>query len=262
MAATALAPLPAYREWRAGPALQRYVQCVWSGGAAPPGAEPVLPDGCMDVIWNGVRLFVAGPDTGPVDERHGGSFAIGVRFRPGAGPLVLGVPAFTLRDARVELAALWPTARSVADVLAHQASVVAAAAVLEAAVAARLDRDQRPDPAVELAARRWAEEPASIPVGLLAREAGVTERQLHRRFLDAVGYGPKRLQRVLRFQAFLRRSTEAGCGLAELAVGCGYADQAHLSRETAALAGRTPAQLVAARTPCVRFVQDGPPTAE
>ena len=33
--------------------------------------------------------------------------------------------------------------------------------------------------------------------------SGVSERQLRRRFVDAVGYGPKTLARVLRFQRFL-----------------------------------------------------------
>ena len=201
----------------------------------------------MDVIWNGVRLFVAGPDTGPVEDPHGGPFAVGVRFRPGVGPLFLGVPAATLRDARVGLGELWPTACHVEDELAQQGSAVAAAGVLEAALRSRLGGCLRPDPVVELAARRWSEAPASLAVGVLAQEAGLTERQLHRRFLHAVGYGPKRLQRILRFQAFLRRSGAAPAGLAELAACCGYADQAHLSRETAVLARRTPAQLVAAR---------------
>ena len=36
-----------------------------------------------------------------------------------------------------------------------------------------------------------------------AVEVGVSERQLRRRFVDAVGYGPKTLARVLRFQRFL-----------------------------------------------------------
>ena len=37
-------------------------------------------------------------------------------------------------------------------------------------------------------------------VAALGAELGVSERQLRRRFLDAVGYGPKTLARVLRFQ--------------------------------------------------------------
>ena len=43
----------------------------------------------------------------------------------------------------------------------------------------------------------------------LALALGVSERQLRRRFLDAVGYGPKTLARVLRFQRFLELGVAA-----------------------------------------------------
>jgi transcriptional regulator GlxA family with amidase domain len=86
----------------------------------------------------------------------------------------------------------------------------------------------------------------------------VSERQLRRRFLDAVGYGPKTLARVLRFQHFLQLGSGPG-DLARLAFAAGYADQAHLTRECRRLAGRTPAELLAAGTPPagerVRIVQ-------
>jgi hypothetical protein len=55
--------------------------------------EPVLPDGCMDIIWDGDRLFVAGPDTGPNQTGADGPFAVGVRFSPGSG---LGFSAYLL----------------------------------------------------------------------------------------------------------------------------------------------------------------------
>lgn len=248
-------PAPRYREWAPSPALRRAVKCVWSSG--PPGvdAEPVLPDGCMDVIWNGVRLFVAGPDTGPVEDVHEGSFAVGVRMRPGAGHL-LGCPAVTLRDARVDVLDLWPAALGVVESLADAGSIAVAALRLEAAVAARLSPEPAPDPVVERAAARWARDPATLPVASLAAATGLTDRQVHRRFVTAVGYGPKRLHRILRFQTFLARSGTGRIGLAELAAACGYSDQAHLSRETAVLAHRSPSQLAAARSSDVRFVQD------
>lgn len=246
---------PSYREWAPSPALRRVVKCVWSGSASGPGTEPVLPDGCMDVIWNGVRLFVAGPDTVPVEGDHGGLFAVGVRMRPGAGHL-LGVPAVTLRDTRVDMVAIWPTALSIVESLAATGSVALAAGLLEDAVAARLSAGSAPDPVVAHAAGRWAQDPAAMPLASLSAASGLTERQLRRRFLTAVGYGPKRLHRILRFQTFLARCGAGRFGLAELATSCGYSDQAHLSRETAALAHRSPAQLAAARASNVRFVQD------
>jgi AraC-like DNA-binding protein len=77
-------------------------------------------------------------------------------------------------------------------------------------------------------------------------------RQLRRRCHAVVGYGPKTLQRVLRFRRFVSR-IDAGPGgpgaldLAALAAHAGYADQAHLTRECRQLAGLTPTALVRAR---------------
>lgn len=244
----AFVELPAtYLEWPARQALDRYVSCTWQGGVAGDGLEPVLPDGCMDVIWNGVRLFVAGPDTGPVADEHGGAFAVGLRFWPGMAPLFLDCPADEVRDARVDLDFFWPDAPALADRLSGAESLRGAARMLEDAAAFRVATARAPDAVVEHAARTWAADPSAVRVTSLARECGLGERQLQRRFVASVGYGPKFLHRVLRFQCFLRQSGGPSLGLSELAYRCGYADQAHLNRETAALAGRTPAELQTAR---------------
>src|SRR5258708_7179898 len=99
-----------YREWGVPTRLVRYLACSWTGGLDPAArsAEPVLPDGCMDIIWDGARLFVAGPDTAPNWPATRGPFAVGVRFRPGMGPLFLGVPAPSLRDQRIDVELLGP----------------------------------------------------------------------------------------------------------------------------------------------------------
>ncbi len=75
----------------------------------------------------------------------------------------------------------------------------------------------------------------------LARLAGISERQLRRRLVAAIGYGPKMFERVTRFQHFRRlASLTPGRGLASLAADAGYADQAHLSRECMKLSGNPP----------------------
>ncbi|WP_374230798.1 DUF6597 domain-containing transcriptional factor [Streptomyces sp. UNOC14_S4] len=90
---------------------------VWTRGAVSPGADGagpvVLPDGCMDLLWTGGRLLVAGPDTRAYRPGPGaqGPWA-GVRFPPGTAPALLGVPAHELRDQRVDLADLWPGAET------------------------------------------------------------------------------------------------------------------------------------------------------
>jgi AraC-like DNA-binding protein len=94
-----------------------------------------------------------------------------------------------------------------------------------------------PDPLVRAAA-----------MGVARHELGIGDRQLRRRFADAVGYGPKTLERILRFQRFLRLARGDGASrpdLARLALEAGYADQAHLTRECSRLAGLPPAALLA-----------------
>ena len=73
----------------------------------------------------------------------------------------------------------------------------------------------------------------------------VSERQLERRFAERVGYGPKTFQRIARFQRAVGQLEREGSELARVAaVSAGYADQAHLTRESRRLAGLSPRELV------------------
>jgi AraC-like DNA-binding protein len=202
-----------------------------------PAGTPIMPDGCLDLLWDGNRLFVAGPDTAARWHRSpAGTTYVALRFSGGLGPSLLGVPADELRDRTPNLEELW-SARQ-ARVLAEQVEADPAA-VLEAWVvksAARCDQDP-------LGPRVLAMAKAGTPMALMAERLGLSPRQLHRRCLPAFGYGPRRLARVMRFQRALE---EIRCGvpLAQVAAACGYADQAHLSREVRVLAGTTPTGLL------------------
>ena len=79
----------------------------------------------------------------------------------------------------------------------------------------------------------------SAGVSRLAGTIGLSERQLHRRCLDAFGYGPKMLDRVLWMNVALDHA-RAGLTLADVAVLTGYADQAHFTRDVKALTGLPP----------------------
>ncbi|MFC9745528.1 helix-turn-helix domain-containing protein [Streptomyces niveus] len=200
---------------------------------------PVLPDGCMDLLWIGGRLSVAGPDTHaftPSRSGPGGGFtdAVGVRFAPGIAPALLGVPAHELRDRRVDLTDLWPGPAG-RDIAERVAAATDPAAALEAAALRRFALAGPPDPLLRAVV---AGLDAGRPVAAVAESVGLGTRRLHRRSLDAFGYGPKTLARVLRLQRALAL-VRASVPYAETAVVAGYADQAHLARETRELAGLT-----------------------
>ena len=78
---------------------------------------------------------------------------------------------------------------------------------------------------------------AAIVRGLID-EFGWSERTLRRRCRSAFGYGPKTLERILRFQSFLRLLSSGRAPLSVLAIEAGYADQAHLTREVRRLSGK------------------------
>lgn len=192
-----------------------------------------MPDGCLDLIVGGGRVFVAGPDTRAWWPGASGRNALhGIRFRPGHAPLVLGVAADELLDQRVELNELWGRAgrRAAERLLADPRG-------LSGLVAARLE-NARPDPEIALLVRRLE---LGVPrVADATAGLGLSERALRRRFTVAVGYGPATYLRVARLHRAIALAPHAG-GLAALAAAAGYADQAHLSRECRALTGTTAA---------------------
>ena len=220
---------------------------LWTRTAEPGETVRVLPDGCMDLLWWGGALTIAGPDThGHVVTGDRAVEVTGLRFGPGLGPRVFGVPAHELRDQRVPLAAVWPE-RAVRELTERAAAEEAAVGrspergrVLEGAAAWRLRDAGEQDGALGAVVRRLRE---GHGVAETAEAVGYSERQLHRRCLAAFGYGPKTLARVLRMRRALRLA-EDGRPLSGVAADAGYADQAHLAREIRALAGAPVSELV------------------
>jgi len=237
---------PGYREFAPGVAWREEIHCLWVSVITPgTSLTRVLPDACTDLIWqSGAGAFVAGPDTRPApDTRPPGTVLVGARFRPGAGGAALGVPLSELLDQRVDAADLpavpgrrLPGSLAPAEALRRMARI-----------AAELVTERPPDrlvlDAVHLLGRPGAR------ADLVAARLGIGERQLRRRCQAAVGYGPRMLTRVLRFRRFLSRIEAAGADadLAGLAAETGYADQAHLTRESTRLAGLPPAALARSR---------------
>ncbi len=233
-----------YREWLPPAGLRGALTCFWVS-VVPPDAAPsvtaVMPDGCVDLIWqNGHGAFVAGPDTGPCPVTDPpGTVYVGARFRPGAGGPALGVPLARLRDQRVDLADLLPAlAGRLPAGLPPQIALLTTIRL-----AAELVTAGPPDPLVVQATSLLARGRSNVAE--LGRELAVSERQLRRRFDDAVGYGPKMMHRVLRFRQVVHQLSAGrrAVDLASLAAQAGYADQAHLTRETTQLAGLPPAAL-------------------
>jgi AraC-like DNA-binding protein len=217
-----------YRELAPPAWAREAIACFWvrRGDGRP---VRVIPDGSTDIVWReGVGTTVAGPDTGAwISKTAPGALVVGARFRAGAGQ-ALGVPLEELRDVRVPLDDLGLDLRGDLDQAAAPGAV--------ARLALRLAAATPPDPAVQAAARLLGDPGRRVEE--IASSLGFSDRQLRRRFLATVGYGPKTLQRILRMRRFL--DSAGADDLARGALAAGYSDQAHLTREVRALTGLTP----------------------
>lgn len=247
--ASGVAVVQSYVERLPPAALSDVVASTWV--QAVDGAPLVhrdLPSGTVELRCRvGGLPELVGPLTrARVEILEPGTTVVGVRLRPGAAAGVLSWPLSEIADEVVGVDQVWPAvARRLTDEVATASTGGVAADRLLALVGA--SRASTPgDPLVEVAVRRlrWR----TGDVGTIARELHVSERQLRRRMLAAVGVAPKTLHRTLRFQRFLALAqylmangrAPAGTGLAGLAADSGYADQAHLTRECTRLTGLTP----------------------
>jgi len=106
----------------------------------------------------------------------------------------------------------------------------------------RAQENGHSDPSVDGGVRELLRADGCVRVEELARAAGLSRRQLERRFRERVGIGPKLLSRILRFQKVLR-AFAAGGNWAAAAVDCGYYDQSHLIRDFRQFAGECPSAI-------------------
>jgi AraC-like DNA-binding protein len=211
---------------------------LWQRTVGPaPELTRILPDGCLDLVWDGRRLFVAGPDsTARQHQSRAGVSYVALRFSGGTGPALLGMPADEVRDQTPDIEGLWPSAdaRLLAERVAEDPVATLEAWVVERSASREVD---------PLGPRVLRMATAGTAVAVIAERLGLSARHLHRRCLPIFGYGPLRLARVLRLRRAVDESL-TGLPLAQVATGCGYADQAHLSRDMRALAGTTPTGLL------------------
>ena len=206
-------------------------RCLWRSAVNAP--KRIVPDGCLDLVAGDKEVFIAGPDTGAWSSvTRPGAVLSGLRFVPGLAPAVLGVAADELRDQRVPLSELWGRE---GEWVTEQ--VLDGRLSLGAVVAGRMADVTLPDPAVRALIRQLEAGPSRVAPA--AGHLAIGERQLRRRFVQAVGYGPATYLRVTRFQRAIALAPRAP-GLAALAAVAGYADQAHLSRDCRDLTGLTP----------------------
>jgi AraC-like DNA-binding protein len=243
------------------PPLAAYVDCFWvaRGLDGDHAWERVLPTGAMQLVVNlrDDSVVVSDPQA-PSRTRLAGAVlngvytrplslsaasreaTVGVSFAPGGAAPFLDRPAAELRNQTVSLETVWGHAgRSLRARLLDAPTPRAKFHVLGAALRTQLTASEASsfvDEAVEVI-RSHA---GNVSVAGLVEHTGYSHRHVVDRFRNRIGLSPKRFCRVVRFQALLSRVQDAPVDWAQLALKCGYYDQAHLIRDFRAFAAMTP----------------------
>lgn len=253
-----------YREIQPIPPLARFVECFWTlendASAAATQPERLLPDGCVELILNFGERFrehkddgrqerqprhlVVGQMTRPVLIAPTGSVRLlGIRFHPGGTFPFFQIPMQELTNRVIDFAALSSQfQRALVRSVEDAPTLLLKVAAVEKLLAERV-RHCNHDSWLAGLATKIVQSGGQVSVDQLATDAGISSRQLERRFLQEVGIGPKLLCRILRFQQIFRAVDRNDEGWAAIAADCGYYDQAHLIRDFREFARQTPAKL-------------------
>ncbi len=245
--------------------------CLYEGEAPLSTKERCLPTSSMAVVINlGNDTFrVAGPEHADQFQRfHGGVLngafsqysvidpstlvtTMSICFKPGGARLFLPMPASELTNQVVDLFTLWGTAafdlREQLQAAQTRAEMVR---LLEQFLLVHVAWERTSHPVVPFALALFQDGKGRRSISEVTAQLGVSPKRFIHLFEETVGLTPKVFCRLLRFQEALSL-IEGGQRIAwaDLALDCGYFDQAHFLHDFQAFSGLTPQVYLARRSP-------------
>jgi AraC-like DNA-binding protein len=246
------------------PPLSQYVAMLWhcEGYAVPHAFERVLPSGTAQMLitltdeplrvydnrntgrhecYRGPLVCGARSEFAVIDAASQRSI-MGVLFNAGGAFPLLRFPIGELHNRCALLDAAWgKLAGELHDQLLQARSAKARFQILEGTLLQRLYKAPQQPAAVKYALAAFHRGPHGQAIGELCATVGLSARQFIEVFGDHVGMTPKLYCRVRRFQAVLSLlGGQTNVDWAQLALACGYFDQAHFNRDFRVFAGVTP----------------------
>ena len=218
-----------------------------------------MADGCAELVFHyrGPFLELRGQATShsPLAHMHAQTtqhrrfvthenFSIfGVYIYPYALPQLFGFSAAALSNEMPDLGSLLgPAGELLTENMLAAPNEKARLAVLSQFLIDRLAIGKPGNLAAQAAVRQMLLRDGQPPVAALAAASGISTRQLERQFQDYAGFSPKTYARILRFQSALRRYGQGHKSLTDIALDCGYYDQAHFIHDFQQFSGYVPTE--------------------
>jgi AraC-like DNA-binding protein len=262
-----------YRMRTPGPPLSHFVENLWffQDLETDHSKERLLPDGAMELIIDLTdspkKLYSSRDPRRYIHFRHcwisgmqreflvigaePGSSMMGVHFRTGGASPFFGFPLSELSGSVVELDLIWKREiLALRELLLETPTVEGKFDLLESYLVRKAESRLEPDYAVHAALGRLRTWPV-VSVKGLAAELGLSQKQMISRFDSRVGFTPKVVSRLFRFQKALlavHGANRKPVDWSDLALEHGYYDQAHFIHEFQEFSGVAPTVYAANRT--------------
>ena len=252
--------------------LSNFVDILWlyEGYSQPHDKERLLPDGSMELVVNlsedearvydrrdpsqyqtsrGVVLVGVQSEFFMIDTAEQVS-VMGAHFKPGGAFPFFNLPAGEFHNQHVSLDLLWGTsARDLRDRLLEALTPEAKFTILEESLLAHASKPLLRHPAVNFALHEFGDSRRSPSIADVTGQIGLSSRRFIDVFNDQVGLTPKLFCRVQRFQKVLRSiGMSRDIDWTDVALACGYFDQAHFIHDFRAFSGLSPTAYAAHRT--------------
>lgn len=249
-----------YRESKPSVQFSDVVERFWSveyDGDVEAPVEPVLPDGCPEIVFNLADRFQRIPNFGDVETQAraivsgqirsrilirptGRVSLFGVRFRPHGAVGLLGVGMSSLTDQVVPLeTVVGGITNELESRIAEAGTFEKRIAIIESALSTRRANGDRS--IVAGLTDLISDSGGRMSVRELVDRSGIGERRIERMFDKYVGVSPKTFSRIVRFRSVVRSMDAADSfGLLDTALGFGYYDQSHMIHEFGEFAGMSP----------------------
>lgn len=257
--------------------LSDFVGVLWlyEGYEVSHEKERLLPDGGVELVVNLaedlIRVFdprdpskfhtvpgciVSGPRSEFfVIDTAGEASTVGVHFKPGGAFPFFADPPADLQNQSVALECLWGAASARLRERLLEAKPDRRLRVLETCLLEQLRKPLEHHPVVGFALQQLCGSAHAPSVSRIVDQIGYSQRYFIQTFSNQVGLTPKLFSRVRRFQTVIQTVHRLDAiNWTQMALDCGYYDQAHFIHDFQSFAGITPSQYLARKTPHVNHV--------
>jgi AraC-like DNA-binding protein len=247
-----------YKEYPPDLRLQHLIETYWvaDGVIESPITHRILPDGCVDIIFDfgsdntvqhltGLPMLV-GTMTSllEISYRLGHVQMMGIRFAPAGITAFTRMPVSGITNQNIELPLIETLLdKSFYERLPDMECMQERIAYINTYFLARLHKFYLPDRQIRHAVSLIQNNNGHLSVRKIAGEVCLSERQFERKFKTAIGISPKTFSNIMRFRSVRSyMETHSDKSMYEIAIACGYHDHSHMNKEFQRLGSISPSE--------------------